>query len=85
MKVEFTFSDPESAWIIFREQIESIPDLRKDVILEVSRPVFPEDRTFRFVDNSGIPIPTTRGPDPLLDPERFLAWLEMKFGPVTAL
>ena len=66
------------------EEIESREDFRDDVILEVSKPTVPEDKTYRFLDTSGIPIRTTVGPDPLLEPEHFLNWLEMKFGQIRA-
>ena len=79
MKVELTLDTPSPAWLAIKQQIEEIPEFSEDITLQVFKPVFAGDRTFRFVDRAGIPIPTSHGPDPDLEPKRFAEWVHDEF------
>jgi hypothetical protein len=79
MKVELTYDTPEPSWLSIKQQIEAIPDFCDEVTLQVSKPIFAGDRVFRFVDRAGIPIPTSQGPDPYIEPNLFVEWVHDEF------
>ena len=79
MKVELTYDNPEPSWLSIKQQIEATPDFFDDVTLQVSKPIFAGDRVFRFLDRAGISIPTSQGPDPVLEPNRFVEWVHDEF------
>ena len=79
MKVEITYDTPTAAWLSIKQQIEAIPEFCDDVTLQVSKPIFAGDRSFRFVDRADVPIPTSHGPDPDLEPNRFVEWAHDEF------
>lgn len=79
MKVELTYDPPTPAWLSIKQHIEEIPDFCEDVTLEVSQPILAGDRTYRFLDRAGVPIPTHDGPDPDLEPHRFAEWVHDEF------
>lgn len=79
MKVELTYDTPTQAWLSIKQQIEAIPEFCDDVTLQVSKPIFAGDRSFRFVDRADVSIPTSHGPDPDLEPNRFVEWVHDEF------